>query len=162
MSDKSENGADLFTNAFKSFGRNLKLPSVTIEDVVNHHRKNIRALEAAAQNTTKGAQAIMNEQRKQLENALADITHMVQDARDGGLNKENARDVVADQAEFAKKAFESTIQNATSMGEVLRNVSTENMNVLKTRVQESIEEIKSAMDSGKSDGGGDEPPIKPS
>ena len=76
MSDNSDNGTGPFFDAFRNFGRNLKLPSVTIEDVVSHHKKNIQALEAAAKNTSEGAQAIMAQQRKTLENTLADITHM--------------------------------------------------------------------------------------
>ena len=156
MSEQSDRDSGPFFDAFRNFGRNLELPKVTIEDVVAHHKKNIQALEKAAKNTTQGAQTIMAQQREALENALTDITHMVQDARDGGMNKENARDIIADQVEFAKRSFETTIQNATSMGEVVRDVSNENMNVLKERVQESIEEIKSTM--GKDD---DEPPVKP-
>ena len=156
MSDNSDNGTGPFFDAFRNFGRNLKLPSVTIEDVVSHHKKNIQALEAAAKNTSEGAQAIMAQQRKTLENTLADITHMVQDARDGGMNRENARDIVADQVEFAKRSFETTIENATSMGEVVKDVSKENMLVLKNRVNESIEEIKSSMDRDD-----DDTPVKP-
>ena len=74
------------------------------------------------------------------------------------MNKENARDIIADQVEFAKRSFETTIANATSLGEVVRDVSEQNMSVLKDRVQESIEEIKSTMGS---DDDSDEPPIKP-
>ena len=158
MTDNSDSGTGPFFDAFRNFGRSLKLPNVAIEDVVTHHKKNIRALEEAAKNTTEGAQAIMGAQRKALENTLADITHMVQDARDGGMNKENARDIIADQVEFAKRSFETTIANATSLGEVVRDVSEQNMSVLKDRVQESIEEIKSTMGS---DDDSDEPPIKP-
>ena len=132
------------------------LLAINNKGLIAHHKKNIQALEKTAKNTTQGAQTIMAQQREALENALTDITHMVQDARDGGMNKENARDIIADQVEFAKRSFETTIQNATSMGEVVRDVSNENMNVLKERVQESIEEIKSTM--GKDD---DEPPVKP-
>ena len=159
MSDKSDNGTGPFFDAFRSFGRNLKLPNVAIEDVVNHHKKNIQAFEKAAQNTTQGVQAVMSQQRKALENTLADITHMVQDARDGGFNKENARDVVADQMEFTKRSFETTIRNATSMGEIISDVSKSNIAVLKDRVQDGLEEIKSTMD--RDDGAEDETPIKP-
>ena len=156
MTENSDNGTGPFFDAFRNFGRSLKLPNVTIEDVVAHHKKNIHALEETAKNTTEGAQAIMGQQRKALENALADITHMVQDARDGGMNKENARNIVADQVEFAKRSFETTIANATSMGEVARDVGKDNMTVLKDRVQESINEIKSTMGSDD-----DDTPVKP-
>ena len=156
MNDNSENDTGPFFDAFRNFGKSLKLPNVAIEDVVSFHKKNIRALEETTKNASEGAQAIMGQQRKALEEALADITHMVQDARDGGFNKENARDIVADQAEFAKRSFETTIKNATEMGNVVTDVSKNNIAVLKNRVQESIEDIKSSFDQED-----DETPIKP-
>nr|WHW29411.1 putative phasin family protein [uncultured bacterium] len=153
MSKDTDDISGPFFQAFRDFGKNLKLPVPTIEDVVNHNKKNIQAMEKAAGNTTKSAQAIMAQQRKALEEALADITHMVQDARDGGLNKENARDIVTDQMEFAKRSFETTIKNASEIGDIVRETSKDNLMVLKDRVQESLAEIKTVMDrsQGKSD-----------
>jgi phasin family protein len=158
MTEKSDDGAGPFFDAFRNFGRNLKLPKIEIEDIVSHHKKNIRTLEEAARNTTEGAQAIMSQQRKALEETLADITHMVQDARDGGLNKENAREVISDQMEFTKRSFEATIKNATSTAGIVGDVSRENLNVFKERLRNGIEEIKSTMDSESDDG---DPPVKP-
>lgn len=160
MSDKKEDLTGPFFDAFRSFGQNLKLPTITIEDVVSHHKANIRALEEAAQNTSKSAQEIMSAQRKALENTLADITHMVQDARDGGLNKENAREVINDQIELSKRTFETTIQQASEIGNIVQETSKDNLEILKNRMQGSIEELKSVMDRRSEDGSDDEPPIK--
>lgn len=154
---KSSKGADNqsndptgpFFDAFRAFGANLNLPLPTVEDVMQHNRRNIATMEKIAKNTTSSATAIMAQQRKALENALADVTHMVQDARDGGLNKENARDIVSDQVEFTRRSFETTIKNATEMGEILSQTGKDNMMVLKDRMQDQIEEIKTVMDRKK-------------
>ena len=135
-----------FFQAFRDFGKTLKLPTVTVEDIVAHHKKNIKALEQAAGNTTASTQAIMAQQRKALEEALADITHMVQDARDGGFNKENARDIIADQMEFTKRSFETTIRNATEIGEIAQKTGKDNLAILRTRVQESLAEMRDMID----------------
>ncbi|MEL6503811.1 MAG: TIGR01841 family phasin [Pseudomonadota bacterium] len=149
--DDKDDTTGPFFEAFRSFGKNLSLPMPTVEDVMQHNRRNIAAMEKMAKNTTESATAIMNQQRKALENALADVTHMVQDARDGGLNKENARDIISDQVEFTRRSFETTIKNATEMGEILSQTGKDNMMVLKDRMQEQIEEIKTVMDRKKGD-----------
>ncbi len=155
MSKDNESNSGPFFEAFSNFGRNLNLPNVTIDSVVEHHRKNIQAMQQAAKNTTDGAQAIMAVQRKALEETLADITQMVENAQKGGMTREGARDAVAAQMEFSKRAFDATIRNAGEVSSILQEQSGKNFEILKNRVQESIEEMKTNV------GGGDEPPVKP-
>lgn len=139
-----------FFEAFTRMGERLSLPKVTIDDVVDHHRRNIEALQEAARNTSEGAQAAMAKQREMLEQTLADITETVQKTK---LTDPPMQQVAA-QTELARRTFDATVRNATQMGEIARDTSKQNLDLLRKRVEESIEEIKSTIEEG------DEPPIK--
>lgn len=143
-----DNQMNAFMDMFKDFGKNLNIPGPDVNDLVDHHRKNIQALQDAASAASAGGQEVMNMQRAQLEEALKDIAEMVQGAMSGGVDPSK---MMADQAEFAKKSFETTVKNATEVGEVVKGSSEETFNILRARMEESISELSSGM---KKDGGG--------
>ena len=126
---------------FQKFGENLKLPSADIESVVDYHRKNIQAMQDVAKATSSGTMALMEKQREVLEETLAEVTDMVQSAAE---NKD-PQQMISNQMEFAKKSFDATIKNTTEMGEIIRDTNMESYNILKDRMQESIEEIRAGM-----------------
>ncbi|EFL87663.1 TIGR01841 family phasin [Ahrensia sp. R2A130] len=158
MADDKSNPAGPFFDAFRNFGTNLRLPTVTVDDMMAHHRANIAAMEKAARNTTEGTKAVMAEQRKALEATLADITKMVETAREGGMNRETARELLAEQVAFTQRSFERTLETAGAVGSAMRDTTSDNMAVLRERVQQGIEEMKTTMDRND----GDEPPVKES
>jgi len=130
---------------FQQFGESLKLPNTQINDVVEHHKKNIEAMQQIARNTSSGTQTLMAKQRENLEEALADISKLVQDA----ASSKDPNQAISDQVEFAKRSFEATIKNATEMGGIMRDTSTESFNILLKRVEESIEDIRDNMGDKK-------------
>lgn len=140
MADKNAS----FLDMFKDFGKDLNLPGPQIDEIVEYHRKNIQALQDAAQASTAGAQALMAKQRAALEEALADITDMVQSANptDPGKSMEKG-------TEFAKKSFETTIKNATEMSEIVRDSGAQSFEILKTRAEESIGELRKSFGGKK-------------
>lgn len=135
MADKSPQAP--FMDMFQKFGENLKLPGPEISDIVDYHRKNIQALQDAAQASSSGAQAMMAKQREALEETLAGIAEMVQQPG-------SAENAMTGQTDIARKAFETTIKNATEMGEIMRDSGAESFEILKKRMEESIEEIRTA------------------
>lgn len=137
-----DNQMNAFMDMFKDFGKNLNIPGPDVNDLVDHHRKNIQALQDAASAASAGGQEVMNKQRAQLEEALKDIAEMVQGAMSGGVDPSK---MMADQAEFAKKSFETTVKNATEVGEVVKGSSEETFNILRARMEESISELSSGM-----------------
>ncbi len=143
MSDKSQ--SESFLNMFQQFGESLKLPNTQIKDVVEHHKKNIEAMQQIARNTSSGTQTLMAKQRENLEETLAEISKLVQDA----ASSKDPSQAISDQVEFAKRSFEATIKNATEMGGIMRDTSTESLNILRKRVEESIEDIRDNMDDKK-------------
>lgn len=136
-----------FMDMFQKFGENLKIPGADVNAVVNYHRNNIQAMTEVAQVTSSGTQAMMAKQREVLEETLAEITDMIQ----GASKNADPSQMMSNQMEFAKKSFDATIKNTTEMGEILRDTNMKSYEILKNRVQESIEEIRDGMTPGDSD-----------
>lgn len=136
MADKSAQNP--FMDMFQKFGENMKLPGPEISDIVDYHRKNIQALQDAAQASSAGAQAVMAKQREALEQTLAEISEMV---KQPGMTEGG----VTGQTEAARKAFETTVKNTSEIAEIMRESGTESFEILKKRLEESIEEVRSAM-----------------
>jgi len=136
-----------FMDMFQKFGENLKIPGADVNTVVNYHRNNIQAMTEVAQVTSSGTQAMMAKQREVLEETLAEITDMIQ----GASKNTDPGQMMSNQMEFAKKSFDATIKNTTEMGEILRDTNMKSYEILKNRVQESIEEIRDGMTPGASD-----------
>lgn len=137
-----DNQMNAFMDMFKDFGKNLNIPGPDVNDLVDHHRKNIQAMQDAASAASAGGQEMMNMQRAQLEDALKDIAEMVQGAMSGGVDPSK---MMASQAEFAKKSFETTVKNASEVGEIAKGSNEETFKILRTRMEESIAELSSGM-----------------
>lgn len=133
----ADNSALPFMEMFQKFGENMKLPGPEISDIVDYHRKNIQALQDAAQASSAGAQAVMAKQREALETTLAEVAEMVK-------TPVSAEAGVAGQADMARKTLETTLKNATEIGEIMRESGTESFEILKKRLEESLEEVRAA------------------
>jgi phasin family protein len=131
---ESESFMDLFTR----FGQDLKMPSVDIERIMAHHRKNIEALEKSARASAAGTTSLMAKQREILQDTLHDITDMAQSYRIPG----NPQDMIAKQADFARKSFEAAVRNAGEVAEIVKKSGTESLDILRERVREAMEEIR--------------------
>ena len=131
-----------FTDMFKDFGKNLNIPGPDVNEIVDHHRRNIQALQDAASAASSGGQEILAMQRAQLEEALKDIAEMVQNSMSGASDPSK---MMADQAEFAKKSFETAVKNASEVGEALRGSGEETFNILRARMEESVAELSSGL-----------------
>ncbi len=136
MADQMKNP---FLDLFTKFGQDMNLPKPEIGNILDHHRKNLQALQEAAAIQSRGAQSMMDRQRAALEEALAEISEMVQEATKGGADPAN---LMSRQAEFARKSFETTVKNATAMGEIMRESGTDSLDVLKARVEAALAELQ--------------------
>ena len=131
---------------FSKFGENLNIPTADVSSVMDYHRKNIQAMQDMAQVTTSGTRNLMAKQREALEETLAEVTDMIKKASE---TREPGQ-MINNQMEFAKKSFEATIKNTTEMGEIVRDMNMQSYNVLKNRVEESINDIRDSMSGKKS------------
>jgi len=143
MAKKPE--TDSFIDMFKNFGQDLKMPSVDVDKIIEHHRKNLETLEKTAKAATAGASSVMAKQREILQETLRDVTDMAQNFRASG----NPQDMIAKQADFAKRSFETAVKNASEMADVVRQSSTETIEILRARIKEAMEEVRDGMGGKK-------------
>ncbi len=130
---------------FHTFGQNLKMPNVDVDAILSHHRKNFEALEASAKASAEGATSLMNRQRQMLERTFQEVTEMTRSFRAPGSPQE----LVAKQAEFAKKSFETAVTNASEVADLVKKTSADSIEILRARIRESMEEVRQTYDQRK-------------
>ena len=129
-----------FLDMFNKFGADLRLPKVDVEKLIEVQRRNIDALGHAARAASEGAQALAVKQREILETAFHETTQAVRDFKPNG----NPTEVVAKQSEFARKAFETTLQNTRDVAELAKKAAGDPAAIIKDRIQENLKELRDA------------------
>ncbi|WP_394892424.1 phasin family protein [Mesorhizobium sp. AaZ16] len=143
MAKKPE--SESFLDMFNNFGRDLKLPSMDVEAILSHHRKNLEALQKSASATTMGAQNLMTKQRQILQDTMSEITDMAQSYRAPG----NPQEMMAKQADFARRSFETAVKNASEVAEIVKKSGTESVEILRERIRETMEEIRKGYEKNR-------------
>src|SRR5262245_64175307 len=100
--------SESFLDLFNAFGRELKVPKLDIEEILEHHRKNLEALQKSASATASGAASLISKQREMLQDQMREIAAMAQ-----GFNAGNAQDAMQKQADFVRRSFETAVRNAS-------------------------------------------------
>jgi phasin family protein len=131
-----------FTDMFKTFGEQLKIPTVDMSKVMEHHQKNLEAMTRSWQAMATGATEVAQKQRAIFEEALKEVGAMAQEYKPGG----NPQEIMAKQTEFAKKALEAAIANTRDIAELVQKSSTEAFRIVQDRMKESYEEIRSSVE----------------
>lgn len=134
-----------FMDMFAQFGRDLKLPKVDVETILEHHRKNLEALEKSAKAAASGTSSLMSKQREVLQEALREATEMAQSFREPG----NPQDLLARQADFARKSLETAVRNAGEVAELVKKSGTESVDILRARIKDAMAEIREGYETKK-------------
>ena len=134
--------SESFMDMFARFGKELNLPSIDIERVIEHHRKN---LQKSASATAAGASSLMARQREMLQDSLREITEMAQNYRAPGSPQE----MVAKQTDFARKSFETALKNAGEVAEMVNKSGSESIEILRRRIKDAMEEIRQGYEKKK-------------
>jgi len=125
----------------KNFGSDLNLPKVDIDKLIEMHRKNLDALEQSAQVASAGAKSIADKQREIVETAFREAAAMARDFKPTGDPKE----VLAKQTEFAKKAFDITVQNTRDIAQLATQTTTDASKIIQDRLRESLNELGASL-----------------
>lgn len=134
-----------FMDMFKNLGEQLKVPSLDMSKIMEHHQKNLEAMTKSWQAMASGATEVAKKQREVFDEAVKDVTAMVQQYKPVG----NPQEIVAKQAEFAKKAMEAAITNTRDIAELVQKSSTEAFKIVQDRMKESYEEIRTSVEKKK-------------
>lgn len=132
---------DDLVSMFMNFGKDMKLPTPDLESIVERHKKNLLALDAAAKTAGSGASSILARQREMVQEALDEISAMAETVKGGA----DPQSLIAAQTEFAKRSFEKAIQNTSEIAELAQKSSTDAFKVLQQNMQETLEEARKAM-----------------
>ena len=138
MADTPQN----FTDMFKNLGEQLKIPSFDVKKIMEHQQKNLEAMAKSWQAMAGGANEIAKKQREIFEEAVKDVTAMVQTYKPGGSPQE----IMAKQAEFAKKAMEAAIANTRDVAELVQKSSSDAFKIVQDRMKESYDEIRNTVE----------------
>ena len=131
-----------FMDMFKNLGEQLKIPSFDMNRIMEHHQKNLEAMTRSWQAMASGAGELASKQRAILEEAVKDVTAIVQEYKPGGSPQE----IMAKQTEFAKKAMEAAIANTRDIAELVQKSSTEAFKIVQDRMKESYDEIRASVE----------------
>jgi|GEM_PF-303009 len=139
MTDKK--ATEDLVSMFMNFGKDMKLPSPDLEALVERHKKNLQALDTAAKTAGTGATEIVTRQREMVQEALNEIATMAEKVK-GGTDPQA---MMTAQSEFAKRSFETAIQNTSELAGLAQKSSTEAFKVLQQNMQETLEETRKMM-----------------
>ena len=132
---------DSILDQMKAFGTRLGLPKVDVDKLVDMNLKNIDALGRSAQVAGEGAKALAEKQREIVETAFRETSAMVRDFKPSG----NPQEILAKQSEYARKAFEITMQNTQDIAELTKKTSTDATAILRDRLRDSLAELRDSI-----------------
>ena len=132
---------DSILEQMKAFGARLGLPKVDVDKLVDMNLKNIDALGRSAQAAGEGAKALADKQREIVETAFRETSAMVRDFKPSG----NPQEILAKQSEYARKAFEITMQNTKDIAELTKKTSTDATSILRDRLRDSLAELRESI-----------------
>ena len=132
---------ETFLDQMKAFGARLGLPKVDVDKLVDMQLKNIDALGRSAQAAGAGAKALADKQREIIEAAFRETSAMVRDFHPTG----NPQEILAKQQEYAKKAFELTMQNTRDIAELAAKTAADPAAIIQERLRSSLAELRESV-----------------
>jgi phasin family protein len=125
----------------KKFGSDLNLPKVDVDKLIEIHRKDLDALEESAQAASAGAKSLVDKQREIVETAFSETAAMARDFKPTG----GPTEVLAKQTEFAKEAFDITVQNTRDIAQLATRTTTDASKTIRDRLRESLNELGASL-----------------
>jgi phasin family protein len=136
-----------FLDLIQELGTGLGVPKVDVDKLIEVHRRNIDALGRSAQVATEGAKSLADKQREIIETAFRETSAMVRDFKPTG----NPQEMLAKQTEFAKKAFDMTLQNTRDIAELAMKATSDATAIVRDRLRESLSELRNSVSSAGSE-----------
>lgn len=130
---------------FADMGRQINLPKIDYEALLESHRKNIEAMQKSAAVLSEGGRAVFAKQQEILSDVMREARQLVAEFKPAGSPQE----IAAKQAELAKRVFEATVKNTRDVAELIQKSSTEAPKIIMDRVRESVAEARAAIESRK-------------
>jgi phasin family protein len=130
-----------FLDQMKAFGARLGLPEVDVNKLIDVQLRNIDAMAQSAHVVGEGAKALAEKQQNVIDAAFRETSAMVRDFHPAG----DPQAVLAKQKDFAKKAFELTMENTRDIAELTKKTTTDATTIVRDRLQSSLTELRDSV-----------------
>jgi phasin family protein len=130
---------------FADMARQINLPKIDYEALLDIHRKNIEAMQKSAAALSEGGRAVLAKQQEILSDAMREARQLIADFKPAGSPQE----IAAKQAELARRVFEATVKNTRDVAELIQKSSGEAPKIILDRIRESVAEARAAIESRK-------------
>lgn len=130
MSDETQSWLD----RVRKFGSDLGLPKVDVDQLIDANRKNLDALDRSTKVVAEGARSLVDKQREIVEGVLTEAAAMARDFKPTG----DPEQIVTKQTEFARKAFESAVQNSRDVAELATKTTSDATAIIRDRLRDSL------------------------
>jgi phasin family protein len=124
---------------FSKFFSDMKIPGMPdMEAVLATHKRNLEAFAEANRVALEGAQAVARRNFEIMQDTMAELTESVKSlsVSDAPANR------AAKQADLLKQAYESAVNNARELGDLIQKSNAEAVQKLNSRFSEAMTEIK--------------------
>ena len=119
----------------------LQVPGVDMDALVASQRDNLEALSSANRAAMEGVKGVGEWQLKILSQTIDEIGKTAQEMT--GVH--SPQEMVVEQTELAKRAFETAVTNMRELAEILNKANENASRAIVDRVRESLEEIKEVL-----------------
>lgn len=123
---------------FKRWSEQFQVPGLDVPSLMEAQRKNLEAISQANRVAIEGAQALAQRQMEILRSTMEEATTVMSDMAASGTPEER----LAKQADVVREAFERAIANMRELAEMGAKSNTEALDLINTRISESLTEIK--------------------
>ena len=137
MADEDFTGGvkmDQFIKMFEAF----TVPGLDVKAMVEGQRKNFDAMKEAAQIMAVGASDLAKKQTEIVRTAVQQAMSVTSEMRVGDVAAASKM-----QQEFVKKAFETGLNNARELAEIVGRSNQEAFQTIEQRVRENVEQLRS-------------------
>ena len=127
-----------FTANFSKMTKDMNIPSVDVDAVINTQQKNIEAITDVNQAATDSLKAIAQRQTEILQETMKET----QTAIDALTNSKTPQDATTAQIDFVKSAFKTAFTNISELANMMASNNKDSMEKLNTRLSANIDEIQ--------------------
>lgn len=127
-----------FTAEFTKMTKDMNIPTVDVEAVVQTQQKNIEALTAANKSATDSVKALAQRQTEIIQETMKET----QAAIDSLSKSKTPQDAATKQVDFVKSAFDTAFSNMREMADLMTATNKDNLDKFNSRVSESFEEMQ--------------------
>src|SRR5690554_4899063 len=127
-------GQESFVDMFRWLGRELRLPQVEVDRIIDFNRKSLEALEQSARTAARGATAVALRQREMVQEVLDEFAALARNP----MLPATPRAFISMQADLAWKFFDMAARNTTEMAGMIGKSGEDSLKILRKRMHEGL------------------------